>query len=78
MRHMKTAICAGAFIIRLTLSFIAARLVSVPMIAAAAQERGYEGAYGGEWFIIIGAFFFAYHFLTHYLPGKAPQNSKEV
>ena len=51
----------GLFIARLALSFLAAWLVSIPMIAIAAAERGYEGAYGGEWFVIIGAFALTYH-----------------
>ena len=54
---MKAALLyIGAFITRLALSLFVAWLVSGPMIAAAARERGYEGAYGGEWLLILAAF----------------------
>ena len=56
----------GLFMTRLALSFLAAWIVSIPMIAIATAERGHGDAYGGEWFVIIGAFV-----LTFYLAGKA-------
>ncbi|MDR2558679.1 MAG: hypothetical protein LBC86_03930 [Oscillospiraceae bacterium] len=38
-----------AFGLKIGLSLLAAWVVSLPLIPMAAKERGYEGAYGGEW-----------------------------
>ena len=46
--------------IRLVLSLIIAGLVSLPLTAMAAKERGYTGAYGGEWLLIIAIFIFTF------------------
>jgi polyferredoxin len=61
--------------VKIALSFFAAWVVSGPLIEAAAQERGYTGAVGGEWFVIIGTFA-----LTYYLTAlliKRFQNPKK-
>ena len=55
------------FIIRIALSLFAAWLVSIPVIPLAAQERGYTGAYGGEWLLIIAVFIAAYYFTSKIL-----------
>ena len=51
--------------LRLALAFLTAGLVSRPLIAMAARERGFEGAFGGEWILIIGVFV-----LTYYIAAK--------
>ena len=50
--------------IKLTMSLLAAWIVSIYLIMQATQERGYAGAYGGEWIVIIAVFFFAYYLVS--------------
>ena len=45
-------------------SFMIASVVARFAIPWAAAERGYDGAYGGEWALIIGAFFLSYWALS--------------
>lgn len=61
----KALIHAAAFCTRFGLSLFAAWIVSGPLIRSATRERGYAGAVGGEWLVIVGAFF-----LTYYLASK--------
>jgi hypothetical protein len=74
---------ALAVIVKAALSFVAAYFVSGPLIDAAAKERGYTGAYGGEWFLIFGAFALTYYLATKggdalkKASNKKYQNSKE-
>ena len=51
-------------IIKIALSALVAWLIAPDLIAAAAKERGYEGAFGSEWFLIIGAAGVTYYLLT--------------
>ena len=51
-------------VIKTLISLIPASLLGILLIPYAAQERGYSGAYGGEWLLIIGAFCITYWLLT--------------
>ena len=51
-------------IIKTLISLIPARLLGNILIPYAEQERGYSGAYGSEWILIIGSFCITYWFLT--------------
>ena len=55
-------------LIRLSPSLLATCVVNIILIEVAAWERGYAGAYGGEWFLIIVAWFLTFYLLTR--PGK--------
>ena len=71
MKPYKSAVKRGgakvlAFCIKVEMSFFTAFSVSRPLIDAAARERGHYGAFGGEWFLIIGVFV-----LTYYLTSRA-------
>ena len=64
---------AGLICIRIALSLIFTWLVSWPLIVIAAGERGYTGAYGGEWLLIVSVFIAAF-----YLSTKLIQGAKEI
>ena len=51
--------------IRLAAALLAAWIAGIYLITQAAQERGYTGAYGGEWLVIAAVFI-----LAHYLGSK--------
>ena len=51
-------------IIKTLISLIPASLLGKILIPYAAQERGYSGAYGSEWILIIGSFCITYWLLT--------------
>lgn len=51
-------------VIKTLISLIPASLLGILLIPYAAQERGYSGAYGGEWLLIIGSFCITYWLLT--------------
>lgn len=51
-------------VLRASTSFLVATVVAKFAIPWAAAERGYDGAYGGEWALIIGAFFLSYWALS--------------
>jgi len=41
-------------------------LIKEPLVMAAARERGYTGAYGGEWLLIIAAVALTYYGATKF------------
>ena len=51
-------------VIKTLISLISASLLGKVLIPYAAQERGYGGAYGSEWILIIGSFCITYWLLT--------------
>lgn len=51
-------------VIKTLISLIPASLLGILLIPYAAEERGYSGAYGGEWLLIIGSFCITYWLLT--------------
>ena len=51
-------------VIKTLISLIPASLLGIWLIPYAAQERGFSGAYGGEWLLIIGSFCITYFLLT--------------
>jgi hypothetical protein len=52
------------FLIRVVLALFAMWLVAPSMIDAATRERGYSGAIGGEYIVIIGIGIVVYLLLT--------------
>jgi len=51
-------------VIKTAISLIPAIMIGNMLIPYAAQERGYNNAYGAEWILIIGSFLIAYFYLT--------------
>ena len=63
--------------IKIFLSYLVAWINSLWLIPWAAAERGYEGAYGGEWMLIMLAFIGTYWALSRYINGTE-KSRKEV
>jgi len=55
------------FLILTAISAFVAWVAGIPLIAAAAYERGYEGAYGGEWLAIFVVFILTFRFVSRKL-----------
>lgn len=66
------------YITKIILAIIPASLMALWAIPYAAMERGYTGAIGGEWLLIILTFLFSYHQVTkkanEWLYGKEDNN----
>lgn len=65
-------------VIKTLISLIPARLLGNILIPYAEQERGYSGAYGSEWILIIGSFLVVYYVLTKLFERWLSIPSKEV
>lgn len=61
--HRRAIAKVSVTVTKVALSFLMAWLTSLWAIPAAYAERGYNGI-GGEWLLIIGAFWFTYWALT--------------
>jgi hypothetical protein len=61
---LRSALILAVAIIKGAISLFIGWLSALWLVPAAAAERGYEGAYGGEWFLIIGSFVITYWALT--------------
>lgn len=58
------------FLINSTSALLASWIVAQMVIPLAEAERGYSGAYGGEWYLIIAVLVGTYY-LLRFLDGKA-------
>ena len=58
---VKALVTVAKFLSSIAMSIIVCQFL-VPLAAA---ERGYAGAFGGEWILIIAAFFVSYEVFTY-------------
>jgi len=61
---IRNALLLAVEFIKISIAFMVAWLNSLWLVPLAAAERGYTGAYGGEWLLIIGFFIFTYWIAT--------------
>lgn len=54
----------GIWLLKLAISVFVAWVCSLQLVPLATAERGYSGAYGSEWFLIIGAGALTYYLLS--------------
>jgi hypothetical protein len=65
-RLVLIAIYTVTELIKIAVSGFVFLLIKDPLMTIAAKERGYEGAYGGEWLLIIAAVALTYYAATRF------------